>query len=437
MTPLSPQPPPDAARPAGRQTYSRRRFLIRTAAAGAAGLAGVPARLLGGSGRVTPTEAFDPVIESFMAARKVPGGALAIVRRKRIVYGQGYGWADRERKIPVHPDSLFRIASISKPITAVAVLQMAEQGRLDLDAKAFDLLPLKPVLASGREPDPRLRRITVRHLLQHTGGWDREKSFDPMFRPGVIAKAVGVPAPAGPEAVIRYMLGQPLDFDPGTRYAYSNFGYCVLGRILERLSGQSYAQLVQERVLAPIGIQRMQLGATQDGRQADGEVRYYTSDNDQAQSVFPGSAGKVPMPYGGFNLEAMDAHGGWIASAIDLARFAAALEDPARCPLLRPASFDTLSAPPPAPASRQADGTLEAHYYGCGWMIRPVAGRDGKMNFWHSGSLPGTATLLVRRWDGLSWAVLFNQRSEDEKLPDHAIDPALHQAADAVTDWAG
>src|SRR5262249_27029351 len=153
-------------------------------------------------------------------------------------------------------------------------------------------------------------------------------------------------------------------------YAYSNFGYCVLGRILERLSGQPYGQLVKERVLAPLGIQRMRLGASLDGRQADGEVRYYTRDNEDAESVFPGSTGKVPMPYGGFNLEAMDAHGGWIASAIDLVRFAAALDDPAHSPLLRPASFATLSTPPPAPASRRSDGTLEERYYGWGWMIR-------------------------------------------------------------------
>jgi hypothetical protein len=84
--------------------------------------------------------------------------------------------------------------------------------------------------------------------------------------------------------------------------------------------------------------------------------------------------------------------------------------------------------------SRQNDGSLDAAWYGCGWNVRPIA-EDDEANYWHSGSLPGTSTLLVRRWDGLSWAVLFNQRSEDKALPDGAIDGALHRAADAVADW--
>src|SRR6185436_10400107 len=98
---------------------------------------------------------------------------------------------------------------------------------------------------------------------------------------------------------------------------------------------------------------RMRIGASLDGGQAPGEVRYYTRDNALEQNVFPGGPEKVPVPYGGFHLEAMDAHGGWIASAIDLARFAAALDDPQHSPLLRPESFTTTSAPPPPPVSRR------------------------------------------------------------------------------------
>jgi N-acyl-D-amino-acid deacylase len=384
-------------------------------------------------GKVPIGQAFDHEMEAFMAARKIPGGALAIVKDRRLVYARGYGWADRDAKAAVKADSLFRIASASKPITAVAVLKLMEQGKLDLDAKAFPLLNLQPAVQSFRDPEPRLRDITIRQLLQHTGGWDRDKSFDPMFRPERIAKATNTPPPATPVNVIRYMLSQPLDFDPGTRYAYSNFGYCVLGRLIEKVSGATYEQFVQDKILAPIGIKRMRIGASLDGQQAPGEVRYYTSDNTESQNVFPVEPQKVPQPYGGFHLEAMDAHGGWIASAVDLARFAAALHDPQHSPLLKTEPFATMYAPPPPPVSRTSDGKLEPTYYGCGWMVRPKA--DGKANYWHAGSLPGTATLLVRRADGLSWAVLFNQRSEDKKLPDSEIDPALHRAANAIVKW--
>ena len=383
--------------------------------------------------RSSVAEAFDREMESFMAARNVPGGALAIVKDRRLVYARGYGWADRDKKVPATASSLFRIASVSKPITAVAVLKLVEEGKLSLDARAFDIVPLPPVIENGREPDVRLKRITIRQLLQHTGGWDREKSYDPMFRPKLIAEKTHTPPPAGTEAVIRYMLGQPLDFDPGSRYAYSNLGYCVLGRVIENISGLDYDKFVREKLLAPVGIQRMQIGASLEGRQANGEVRYYTTGPSLANNVFPNAAEKVPWPYGGFHLEAMDAHGGWIASVVDLARFSAALDDPGRSPLLKPDSVRAMYEPPAAPVSRQANGALGDSWYGCGWSVRPV--RNERANYWHNGSLPGTATLLVRRWDGLSWAALFNQRSEDKSLPDSAIDPALHRAAAAVTEW--
>ncbi len=177
----------------------------------------------------------------------------------------------------------------------------------------------------------------------------------------------------------------------------------------------------------------MQIGASLEAGAASGEVRYYMPDDERVSSVFPDALSGVPSPYGGFYLEAMNAHGGWIASAVDLARFAAALDDPERSPLLKPESFRTLYAAPRKPVSRKKDGSLADSWHGCGWSVRPV-GKD-RANYWHNGSLPGTAALLVRRWDGLSWAALFNQRSRDKSLPDSDIDPALHRAAAAVAEW--
>jgi N-acyl-D-amino-acid deacylase len=400
----------------------------------ATGLAALVYRTRGfGASSTSIAEAFDREIEAFMKARDVPGGALAVVKDGRLVYVRGYGLADRERNHAVQPDSLFRIASISKPITSAAVLRLVEEKKLDLDQRAFDIVRAEPLLNDGSPPDARLAQITIRHLLHHTGGWDRDKSFDPMFRSRQIARAANEPSPARPEAVIRYMLGRPLEADPGSRYAYSNFGYCVLGRVIEKLTGETYEAHVRGKILAPLGITRMRLGATLDGQQVPGEVRYYTRGNSTSNSVFP-DGGKVPVPYGGFFLESMDAHGGWIASAIDLVRFAAAFNDPAHCPIMRPETIALLHEPPAPPVSRKADGSLASKYYACGWSARPT-GDEGKASYWHDGSLPGTATLLLRRWDGLSWAVLFNQRSEDRALPDGAIDGALHRAAEAVSEW--
>lgn len=392
--------------------------------------------LAAGAGRgwaaetVSVAEAFDAEMAAFMEPRGVPGGALAVVKDRRLVYAKGYGFADRERKVPVTPDSLFRIASMAKSFTGVAVLQLVEAGRLSLDAPAFALLGFDLAKAA----DPRVGQVTVGQLLHHTGGWDRDKSGDPMFRAREIARDLQLRPPAGPEAVVRWMFGRPLDFNPGSAFAYSNFGYCLLGRIIEKVTGQSYAAYVREKVLAPAGIRGMRIGASRRAGQVPGEVRYYSAKEELMRNVFDEPPEMVPFAYGGFHLEAMAAHGGWIASVVDLARFAAALADPAHSPLLQPASFATLYAPPAAPVSRQPDGALAASFYACGWSVRPV-GKSGRANYWHNGSLPGTSTLLVRRHDGLSWAVCFNQRSEDKALPDGAIDAALHRAAGRVTTW--
>jgi N-acyl-D-amino-acid deacylase len=202
--------------------------------------------------------------------------------------------------------------------------------------------------------------------------------------------------------------------------------------VIEKISGEPYEKFVKDKVLTPIGIKTMRIGATLDGRQAPGEVRYYMAGDEKGNSLFTGTEGKVPVPYGAFNLEAMDSHGAWIASAVDLARFASALHDPSRCPVLKPVTIGAMYAPPQPPVGRREDGSLKETYYGCGWNVGSTR-RPGVATYWHGGSLPGTSTWFVRRWDGVTWAMLFNQRSGGKK--DGAIDGALHRAADAVTEW--
>jgi N-acyl-D-amino-acid deacylase len=365
-----------------------------------------------------------------MRKRNVPGGALAVMKDGRLVYARGYGWACIESHIPVQPTSRFRIASISKTLTSAAVMTLVQQGKLSLDDSAFQLTGLQPL--PGATVDPRLWRITIRQLLHHTGGFDRDKSFDPMFHPGLPISQIGFADSADQNTIIQHMIGRPLDFDPGTRYAYSNFGFCVLGRIIEHVSGQSYETYVRQHVLEPLGLTHMRLGRTRFPDAAPGEVCYYQPNQPWTPSIFPQDAGQsVPFPYGGFNLEAMDSHGGWLASAVDLVRFATHVDDPR---FLQPAFDKELYARPAPPVGVEKDGKLSDWYYGLGWCVRP-GGTDGKANYWHDGSLPGTYSLLVRRWDGLTWAVVFNQRSEGAMPSDDEIDSALHKAADAVKKW--
>src|SRR5687768_11493017 len=229
------------------------------------------------TGQAVPgMESFDRVISDLMKKHKVPGGAVSVVKDGKLVYARGFGYADVENKVTVAPDALFRIASVSKPVTAVAILKLVEADKLDLTQKVLPLISdLQP--PAGTTMDPRWQNITILDLLQHTGGWDRDRpgGFDPMFRPVTAAAAVGTPAPASAETLIRWMLGQPLDFDPGSRFVYSNFGYAILGRIIERVSGTTYEHYVKTVVLAPSGITKMRIGRTRLSERATNEVKYY------------------------------------------------------------------------------------------------------------------------------------------------------------------
>src|SRR5947208_3290442 len=141
------------------------------------------------------------------------------------------------------------------------------------------------------------------------------------------------------------MTKQKLDFDPGTRYAYSNYGYCILGRVIEKVTKQSYEAAVQKHLFDPIGVKHTQLGRTL--APAKNEVRYYDPNDRKANAVLGPNVGKpVPVPYGAWYLEAMDAHGGWISSAPDLVRFGSAFDHPEKCKVLKADSIKTMFAFP-------------------------------------------------------------------------------------------
>jgi N-acyl-D-amino-acid deacylase len=143
---------------------------------------------------------------------------------------------------------------------------------------------------------------------------------------------------------------------------------------------------------------------------------------------------KVPFPDGAENVEGFEAHGGWVSSPIDLLRFAMVLDGVKKSPISEQAIKDTV-ARPDGLAGHDAKGKPLDVYYGCGWSVRPI-GNKGKFTTWHNGLISGTSTLLVRRSDGLSWAVLFNTDCNPKgDQPASLIDGPMHEAADAVKKW--
>jgi N-acyl-D-amino-acid deacylase len=375
---------------------------------------------------------FDAVMLEHMQKHALPGGALAVVREGRLVLARGYGFADREAGERVQPTSLFRLASVSKPVTGVALMLALQEGRQGLTAETrlFPCLGLKPFLKPGAQPDRRLDRITLLQVLHHSGGWDRARSGDPMFKHFEVARDMGIASPPDHASLIRWVMGQPLDFDPGTREAYSNFGYCVLGRVIEKASGQSYEAFVRARVLRPLGITAMRIGRGRRSERFPGEVVYYAAKDDRIPNVFSGDAEReVPRAYGFASPVTMDAHGGWIGSAIDLMRFVTGFDGLRGRGLLTPAMRSLMLARPAPPLGLTPEGRPADAYYACGWSVRPVS-EQGGANIWHMGGMAGTSSILVRLANGTCWAALFNRDAGGDEL-----DGMLHRGAHGVHSW--
>lgn len=313
---------------------------------------------------------FDQCVESFMEQNELPGLAIAVARRGELVESRAFGWADEEDQRPVTTESLFRIASVSKPITAVGVMKLVEGEELALDDLVFGKKGL--LKAVIRKPEGRVREITVEHLLRHTAGeaWGNADA-DPMFRWDL----------SGKQLIKRVHQACPIDVAPGTTYSYSNFGYSILGRVIEEVTGDEYDEWILENVLAPCGIEAMQVGTMRKRDRPDLEVTYYGADNDFAPE---------------FGIRRMDAHGGWIASAEDLVRFAM--------------SVDGIETPVDQVATETVDAmtraTFEDNGYAMGWSVNRAK------NYWHTGSLPGTASMLGITHDGFCWAILVNKRPD-------------------------
>ncbi|MFC4533698.1 serine hydrolase domain-containing protein [Sphaerisporangium dianthi] len=364
----------------------------------------------------TQLAALDNVMKTYIKERDISCAQLAAVKNGKLVLARGYRYSSDTTIPAVQPTSPFRVASLSKSITAAAILRLAQDGKVSLGAKVADLLGLPATV------DPRLKNVTLWRLMQHTGGWDREISGDQLMADRTIAAKLGVPLPIGKNDIAEYAGGRPLDFAPGTKMAYSNYGYMLLGLVVAKVSGQSYESYVKQKLLAPAGITRMRLGRSLKTQAAPGEVPYYSQYT--TKTVLDDSGTVVPSQYGGFNMLNHDANGGWLASAVDLVRWARIFD--AAGPVLNATSITRAFAKPEIGVS--ADGS----WYGCGWYVRQVTGH---LNTWHSGALPGTSSYMARLQQGFTYAAVFNRR-EESGTPDYdVLSSRMNTAWNGVTTW--
>jgi N-acyl-D-amino-acid deacylase len=342
---------------------------------------------------------------------------------------RGYGAADKTLGEPVTPRTRFRLGSLSKPITAVAILKLVEEGRLGLDDEVLPLLgDLAPPVAAIR--DSRVHAITVRHLLQHTGGFDRDVSGDPVFMPRAghaLARQRAKPPPTC-QIVLRVVLEDQLDFDPGSRFAYSNLGYCILGRIIERVTGMSYVEYVRRYVLEPAGASGLMLGQTLVA--APDEARYYDYSGAPKVMAMPGVAeDMVVRPYGYAAIEQMDSYGAWIGTPMDYLRFILAVDGQRGTRLLKGTTVREMLARPVIPGV----DVMQPAFYGLGFSVRTLP--DGRKNWWHTGVQPGFHAFALRTARGHSWVSTFNSLPRDRGRFWQDLDRSLWKAAQAVGHW--
>ncbi|MEZ5325311.1 MAG: serine hydrolase domain-containing protein [Verrucomicrobiales bacterium] len=247
-------------------------------------------------------------------------------------------------------------------------MRLVEQGKLSLDDKVFAPGALLGTTYGTQPYSNRVKNITVRQLLSHTSGWSNEGD-DPMFKNF-----------SNHKKVIDYMIDtRGVKNAPGSNYEYLNFGHCVMGRVIEKVTGQSYENFVKSNMLAPLGITKMGIGNDSVNAKLANEVTYYPSN---AYNLRPGH---------------MDAHGGWVATPMDLVKLSVHVDG-----LSSPG--DILSA-----SSRNAllTGTAANGNYGLGWSWNSKG--QG-----HNGAMPGTLGFVWQTPDNYSFAILGNKRVDGD-----------------------
>lgn len=218
-------------------------------------------------------------------------GAALVARQGEISVSRGYGYADREKKIKNNPQTQFLISSITKVFTAAAILKLEEERKIQESLPIATYLPSSDPLWAGKPPEW-INEVTVHHLLTHSSGLEYR---DPVSEPET------------PEEFIRFLVSYPLNFKPGTKYLYSGAGYDILGIIIERVSGQSYAQYLEQTFFKPLGM--------------DSTFCFYTDFLSKTRETHPLMAvgyNDKGKPAADINMRTMFAEASIISTTIDL-----------------------------------------------------------------------------------------------------------------------
>jgi CubicO group peptidase (beta-lactamase class C family) len=330
---------------------------------------------------------FDEDIATFLERWDIKGASVAVMKDNKLIYSKGYGVTNKETKEKVETEHLFRIASASKLITAITIMKMVDDGLIDLDEYVFGAGGALSHFAEMK--DPKHQKVKIKHLLNHKGGWSwRDGDF--MFQADKIKRIMELEGPPSEDDIIEFVLKhRRLRYRPGTQYAYSNFGYMLLGKIIEQKTNTSYENYVVQNILEPNGIYGMRISGNYQWERRPFEVHYYNHPGAYQFQSFDENYEAVEKPYGGSDINTLGAAGGWIANASQLAKLVTLVDPNNAYQLLSDESRDLMVG---------GDNHRDAY----GWK-----GARGE-NYWRTGTLAGSACFIQRKENGYSYAVILN-----------------------------
>jgi hypothetical protein len=362
-------------------------------------------------------EGAEKVVNGFLRKWSVEGASVAISRDGKLVFARGFGLSDTLSMTETQPYNKFRIASISKLVTAVAIMKLNEEGRISLDDKVFGPFGILDDPYFSNPKDKRVYDITVAHLLSHEGGWTMQYG-DVMFMPVVIAEKMGVRPPADTKTIVRFALDRWLHFTPGQGRSYSNLGYSILGLVIEKVTGMPYEDYCRKYVLEPLGIYDMHIAGNLHEEKAPFEVTYYEPSDVVLKPSIYGTDELVPPSYGGNDIKTLGGAGAWIATAPDLMRLLLAI--------------DGFSTPPDLLDRRSITFMTDNSngYAPVGWKTTVIDG-----TWWRTGSFPGTAGMMKRQSDGISWVVLLNSSAWNGPEIYTYINTMMYRVLSQIKTW--
>ena len=327
--------------------------------------------------------AMDSIMQRYLKRWEIHGAQLAISRHDSLLYARGFGYADKDRQIPMEPSYIMRMASVSKLVTATGIMKLRDMGKIRLSDKVFGPKGiLNDTFYVNSIRDKRYFDITVEQLLRHKAGFTNYAG-DAIFSTRYIMQQNHLTTPPDHRTLLRIVLRRHLGYTPGTAQRYCNIGYTLLSLIIEKRTGMSYENFMQRYVLNPAGCYDFHIAGNYLKDRRKNETVYYMHSSSVPVPEFNNSGRMVVRCYGENDITTALGAGAWVASAADGDRTVPDVISPQAVKLMTQEMPD--------------------HQFSLGWNFTP------RNRPWiRTGSLVGTSALVLRYPDGECWVFITN-----------------------------